>query len=83
MRSALARSEVYMLYSPARVKSPMKKAGKGFTPITWEQALIEMAEKLGAAVISSDDTMWAKTALIQDPQGARIPEPRGQIAHDP
>ncbi len=47
--SALARSEVYMLYSPARVKSPMKKSGKGFTPITWEQALIEMADKLGAA----------------------------------
>lgn len=47
--SALARSEVYMLYSPARVKSPMKKSGKGFEPITWEQALIEMADKLGAA----------------------------------
>ncbi len=47
--SALARSEVYMLYSPARVKSPMKKSGRGFEPITWEQALIEMAEKLGAA----------------------------------
>lgn len=47
--SALARAEVYMLYSPARVKSPMKKSGKGFTPITWEQALLEMADKLGAA----------------------------------
>ncbi|EHJ47284.1 molybdopterin oxidoreductase [Solidesulfovibrio carbinoliphilus subsp. oakridgensis] len=47
--SALARSEVYMLYSPARIKSPMKKSGKGFEPITWEQALIEMADKLGAA----------------------------------
>jgi len=47
--SALARSEVYMLYSPARVKSPMKKSGKGFEPITWEQALLEMADKLGAA----------------------------------
>ncbi|OKH72109.1 glyoxalase [Mycobacterium sp. SWH-M3] len=32
----------------------------------------ELAEKLGAAVVSSDDTMWAKTALIQDPQGARL-----------
>ena len=47
--SALARSEVYMLYSPARVKSPMKKSGKGFAPITWEQAMLEMADKLGAA----------------------------------
>ncbi len=59
--SALARSEVYMLYSPARVKSPMKKSGKGFEPITWEQALIEMSDKLGAAkggvaCVSGDNT---------------------------
>jgi len=47
--SALARSEVYMLYSPARIKSPLKKSGKTFSPITWEQALLEMADKLGAA----------------------------------
>jgi anaerobic selenocysteine-containing dehydrogenase len=47
--SALARAEVYMLYSPARIKSPMKKSAKGFEPITWEQAMIEMADKLGAA----------------------------------
>jgi len=47
--SALARSEVYMLYSPSRIKSPLKKSGKRFEPITWEQALAEMAEKLGAA----------------------------------
>ncbi|QAZ67217.1 menaquinone reductase molybdopterin-binding-like subunit QrcB [Solidesulfovibrio carbinolicus] len=59
--SALARSEVYMLYSPARIKSPMKRNGKTFAPITWEQALVEMAEKLGAAKgavasISGDNT---------------------------
>ena len=47
--SALARSEVYMLYSPARIKSPMKRSGKTFAPITWEQALLEISEKLGAA----------------------------------
>ncbi len=47
--SALARAEVYMLYSPARIKTPLKKSGKGFEPITWEQALIEVADKLGAA----------------------------------
>lgn len=33
---------------------------------------VALAEKLGAAVVSSEDTMWAKTALIQDPQGARL-----------
>lgn len=31
-----------------------------------------LAEKLGAAAISSDDTEWTKTVLIQDPQGARL-----------
>lgn len=32
----------------------------------------EQAEKLGAAVVSSADTEWTNTALIQDPQGARL-----------
>jgi len=59
--SALARSEVYMLYSPARIKSPMKRSGKTFAPITWEQAVLEISEKLGAAkgsvaCISGDGT---------------------------
>lgn len=30
------------------------------------------AEKLGAVVISSDDTEWTKAALIRDPQGAEL-----------
>jgi hypothetical protein len=30
------------------------------------------AERLGAVVISSDDTEWTKTALIRDPQGAEL-----------
>jgi uncharacterized protein len=30
------------------------------------------AEKLGAVVISSDDTDWTRTALIRDPQGAEL-----------
>ena len=30
------------------------------------------AERLGAVVISSDDTDWTKTALIRDPQGAEL-----------
>lgn len=30
------------------------------------------AEKLGAVVISSDDTEWTRTALIRDPQGAEL-----------
>jgi predicted enzyme related to lactoylglutathione lyase len=30
------------------------------------------AERLGAVVISSDDTEWTRTALIRDPQGAEL-----------
>jgi len=31
-----------------------------------------MAEKLGAVVLSSDDTEWTKTVLICDPQEAEL-----------
>lgn len=31
-----------------------------------------LAEKLGAAVVSSSDTEWTNTALIKDPQGAPL-----------
>jgi len=30
------------------------------------------AEKLGAVVLSSEDTQWTKSALICDPQGAQL-----------
>jgi hypothetical protein len=30
------------------------------------------AEKLGAVVISSDDTEWTKSARVRDPQGAEL-----------
>jgi hypothetical protein len=30
------------------------------------------AERLGAVVVSSDDTDWTKAALIRDPQGAEL-----------
>jgi uncharacterized protein len=33
---------------------------------------VAVAEKLGAAVISSEDTEWTKNALIRDPQGAQL-----------
>ncbi|MGV0812202.1 VOC family protein [Mycolicibacterium boenickei] len=33
---------------------------------------VALAEKFGAAVISSEDNEWTKSALIQDPQGARL-----------
>ncbi|HET6735898.1 VOC family protein, partial [Mycobacterium sp.] len=33
---------------------------------------VAVAEKLGATVISSQDTDWTKSALIRDPQGAEL-----------
>jgi hypothetical protein len=30
------------------------------------------AEKLGAVVVSSDDTEWTEEALIRDPEGAEL-----------
>ncbi|HJT95248.1 MAG TPA: VOC family protein [Mycobacterium sp.] len=33
---------------------------------------IAVAERLGATVISSEDTDWTKSALIRDPQGAEL-----------
>lgn len=66
--SALARSEVYMLYSPARIKSPMKRSGTRFEPITWEAAYAELADKLGAAkgavaCVSGDPTSSVNEVL--------------------
>lgn len=33
---------------------------------------VSVAEKLGATVISAEDTEWTKAALIRDPQGAEL-----------
>lgn len=49
-------------------------------PEHWEVAFavanrdesVSLAEKLGAAVISSSENEWSNNALIQDPQGARL-----------
>ncbi len=47
--SPLGASEVYMLYSPARVRTPMRKAAGKFEPITWEQAQADLMAKCKAA----------------------------------
>jgi len=47
--SPIGASEVYMLYSPARVRTPMRKVGGKFEPITWEQAQTELMAKCKAA----------------------------------
>jgi len=35
-------------------------------------ASVALAERLGATVLSSDDTYWTKHAVIRDPQGAEL-----------
>jgi anaerobic selenocysteine-containing dehydrogenase len=60
--SALGLSECYMLYSPARVKKPLLKAGAAFKEISWDDALGLFADKLKSAK--------GKTAAISgDPSG--------------
>ena len=34
------------IYDPGRLKSPMKRTENGFVPISWDQALTEIADKL-------------------------------------
>jgi menaquinone reductase, molybdopterin-binding-like subunit len=61
-----------LMYSPARVKSPMKKVGEGkYEPIKWEDAEALLVEKLTAlkgqdgkiAAISGDETGSANEVL--------------------
>jgi anaerobic selenocysteine-containing dehydrogenase len=60
--SPLAVAEAQMLYSPARVKRPLKRAADGaYVAISWEEADAMLAEKLGAAkggiaCVSGDET---------------------------
>ena len=35
-------------------------------------ASVALAERLGATVVSAEDTDWTKHALIRDPQGAEL-----------
>ncbi len=47
--SPLGLAECYMMYSPARIKQPMKKEGSSLKPISWEEAEALLVEKLKAA----------------------------------
>lgn len=60
--SSLAVAEVQMLYSPARVKRPLKRSGDGtYVAISWQEAAQMLEKNLGAAkgsiaCVSGDDT---------------------------
>lgn len=54
-------------------------AGEGETPhwhvsftVADRDAAAAAVERLGGAVLSREDTEWTKTALVEDPQGARL-----------
>lgn len=59
--SSFAGTEVQMLYSPSRIKTPMVKTAQGFEAISWEKAIPLVAQKIkeagnSIAVLSGDDT---------------------------
>lgn len=66
--SPLAACEMALHYSPSRLKQPMKKGAKGLTPISWDEALGLLTEKLKAAgskvaAVSGDETGTAAELL--------------------
>jgi len=53
--SAVAAAEVQMLYSPARMKRPLRRAADGaYVAITWDEALAMLEEQLSAVKGSGD-----------------------------
>lgn len=59
--SAIGVSEVYMRYAPSRVTKPMARKGDKLAPVSWDEALGLVAEKLkgaagNVAVVSGDET---------------------------
>ena len=81
--SALAASEVNLLYSPARIKGPMKKAAVGFEPVSWAEAEAMLVEKLvkakgRTAFVSGDETGTSTevfSAFMEKTGGAYFPMP--------
>lgn len=68
---AISAGAVQMLYSPSRIKTPMKKDGDKFVPVSWEEAEKLLAGKLASvkgksgklAAVSGDETGTASEAL--------------------
>ncbi|WDP88806.1 MAG: molybdopterin-dependent oxidoreductase [Desulfobacter sp.] len=53
------------LYDPARVKTPLRKNGKRFEPISWEEAISTVAGKLGEIRENGSDTLGLITGGAQ------------------
>ena len=59
--TAMAANEVKLLYSPSRVRRPMRRTAGGLEPVSWNEALDLLAAKLDAAgdkvaFINGDET---------------------------
>jgi menaquinone reductase, molybdopterin-binding-like subunit len=57
----IGAATVRLLHSPSRVKSPMRRVGNGFEPVSWDEAKKIMAEQLGkaksnVALVSGDES---------------------------
>jgi anaerobic selenocysteine-containing dehydrogenase len=64
----LGAAAVQLLYSPSRTASPMKRTENGLVPISWDEGLALLAEKLKTSgkdtvLISGDDTGSATEVL--------------------
>ena len=64
----LGAAAVQLLYSPSRVAMPMKRTDNGLEPVSWDDALALLGEKLKASgkntvLISGDDTGSATEVL--------------------
>jgi len=44
---------IHDLYSPARLKGPLKKVGERYEPISWEQAYREIAQKINLLLMDN------------------------------
>lgn len=51
---ARAHGGLAWIYDPSRVRTPLKKIGDAFEPITWEQAAEEIGEKVREVVDNGD-----------------------------
>lgn len=65
---ALSAAAVPLMRSPTRVSGPMKKAGEGYEPLSWEDAASLLSDQLksagsSVAAISGDETGSANDVL--------------------
>lgn len=53
-------SSLQFLYHPERLKTPLKKAGSDFTPVSWKEALNSVSEKLSSIKDAPQSLLFLK-----------------------